>query len=784
MAVAESGACPDLAVLRALERKVLWLSTWMIHHANHVRPSRDGLKVGGHQASSASAATLMTALYFDALRPEDRVAVKPHAAPVYHAVQYLLGRQTRENLERLRAFGGAQSYPSRTKDADDVDISTGSVGLGAAHTVFSSIVQDYVRLRGGGGPGRGRMVAVVGDAELDEGNMHEALLEGWKKDVRDVWWVIDYNRQSLDSVISDRLFNRIESLFENMGWRVVPLKYGRLLERAFAGPGGGALRDWIDRCPNSLYSALAYKGGAGWRECLARDLGAAAGVGELLASRDDDGLHALMTNLAGNDLEATLDAFRGVGDDRPTCFIGYTIKGFGLPFAGHKDNHAGLMNAGQMEDFRARMNVPPGAEWDRFAGLGVDPGRLAAFLDAVPFAQGGGRRHAAARIRVPDRLPADVRPRMSTQDGFGRILHGIARAGGPFADRIVTTSPDVTVSTGLGPWVNRRGLFSRSEQGDVFAEEDVVSAQKWEMSPRGQHIELGIAETSLFLQLSALGLADSMFGMRLLPVGTVYDPFIRRGLDAMHYACYQDARFMLVATPSGVTLAPEGGAHQSSETPLITLAQPGLAAFEPAYVDELAEIMRWGFEHMQAEDGGAVALRLSTRVVEQPDRALDAGARAAVAAGAYWLEPPAPGAELVVAYLGAVAPEAREAHRAIAEDVPGAGLLAVTSPDRLHRDWIRARRARRSGEADAVAHVERLLAPAGRQAALVTVCDAHSATLGWLGSVAGQEIHPLGVDEFGQSGDIPGLYAHHGIDAGAVLDAAARACLRRLRRRS
>lgn len=767
-----------LTALRALERKVLWLSAWMIHNANHVRPSRDGLKVGGHQASSASVATVMTALYFDVLRACDRVAVKPHAAPVFHAIQYLLGHQAREQLERLRAFGGAQSYPSRIRDADDVDISTGSVGLGAAHTVFSSIVQDYVRLKGLIPPDRpdGRMVAVVGDAELDEGNMYEALLEGWKKEIRNVWWVIDYNRQSLDSVVSDRLFGRIDRLFENMGWRVVTMKYGKLLERAFEEPGGEALRQWIDDCPNSLYSALTFKGGAAWREHLARD-----GVAKpLLASRDDDSLQALMTNLAGNDIESSLEAFHAVDDDRPTCFIAYTVKGFGLPFAGHKDNHAGLMNPDQMEAFRAAMGVPVGDEWDRFAGLGVDEAGLEAFLAGVPFARSYPRRLRAARIDVPDRLEADIRPVMSTQDGFGRILNRLAVVGGSLADRIVSTSPDVTVSTGLGPWVNRRGIFGRSERADTFAEESVVSAQRWRMEPEGQHIELGIAETNLFLQLSALGLADSMFGVRLLPIGTLYDPFIRRGLDAMNYACYQGARFMLAATPSGITLAPEGGAHQASETPLITLAQPGMASFEPAFVDELAEIMRWAFDYMQDEDGGSVALRLSTRPVDQPDRSLDAEDRAAITAGAYWLREPAAGSGLAIAYMGAVAPEAMSAYRDLAEDIPGAGLLAVTSADRLHADWIDARRARRSGEDGAVAHVERLLSSMDANAALVTVCDGHSAALGWFGSVAGHRIYPLGFDAFGQSGDLPDLYAHYGIDADAILDAAARACLRRL----
>src|SRR6195256_1892294 len=244
-----------LRILSEPEPKVLWLASWTIHHANHIRESVDGLKVGGHQASSASLATIMTALYFHSLRPQDRVAVKPHASPNYHAIQYLFGRQTRERLEGVRGYKGAQSYPSRTKDGDDVDFSTGSVGLGVAQTLFSSLAQDYVRAHGWGleWP-EGRMIALVGDAELDEGNIFEAILEGWKQGLRNCWWVIDYNRQSLDAVIREGLWARYEALFRGFGWDVVILKYGLLLEQAFAEPGGARLRQWIDTCPHQPYS--------------------------------------------------------------------------------------------------------------------------------------------------------------------------------------------------------------------------------------------------------------------------------------------------------------------------------------------------------------------------------------------------------------------------------------------------------------------------------------------------------------------------------------------------
>ena len=393
-----------------------------------------------------------------------------------------------------------------------------------------------------------------------------------------------------------------------------------------------------------------------------------------------------MTNLGGHDLELLLETFRGVTDERPKLFIAYTIKGLGLPFQGHKDNHSGLMTETQMETFRDRMGVAPGAEWEPFAGLPREPADYRGFLDAAAFAQRARNKTLPPRIAVPD-AAGFPRPtgRQSTQVAFGKVLNELARTGGPLADAMVTTSPDVTVSTNLGGFVNQRGLFAREIRADQFKDSKIASAQKWAMGPHGQHIELGIAENNLFLILGALGLAGDLFGQRLIPVGTVYDPFINRGLDALNYACYQDARFMLVATPSGLTLAPEGGAHQSIHTPLIGMAQDKLSYFEPAYVDELVAIMRWGFEHMQEPDGGSIYLRLSTRILDQPERTLSEADIAAVIAGAYWQVRPEPGAELSIAYTGAIAPEAREALEQIREDEPGAGLLAIPSPVRRPR---------------------------------------------------------------------------------------------------
>ncbi|MDX1717878.1 MAG: transketolase, partial [Anderseniella sp.] len=408
---------------------------------------------------------------------------------------------------------------------------------------------------------------------------------------------------------------------------------------------------------------------------------------------------------------------------------------------------------------------------------------LKGFLTQVPFFSKGRRRYDDARLAVPAIVSPDDRE-ISTQAAFGKILDNLARGDSELAARIMTTSPDVTGTTSLGPWVNRRKLFARQFQEDVFKRENIPSTAKWEFAPEGQHLELGIAEMNLFLLLGAAGLSHSLFAKRLIPIGTVYDPFVARGLDALNYACYQDARFMIVGTPSGVTLAPEGGAHQSIGSPLIGMSQDGLAAFEPAFADELAVIMEWAFDYMQRsgegdpdertwlrdETGGSVYLRLTTNPIEQPGKRVDDAFRQGTIDGAYWLKEPGPNCDVVIAYQGAVAPEAIKAAGIVGTGRRDVGVLAVTSADRLNAGWTAAQRARARGNKGALAHIETLLDQLPAHCRIVTVIDGHPATLAWLGAVAGHQTFPLGVEHFGQTGTIGDLYHHFGIDADAIVE--------------
>ncbi|WP_118857737.1 transketolase [Sphingomonas mesophila] len=760
-------SAPDIASLKLLDERLRFLSAWTIHHANHVRDSADGLKVGGHQASCASMSALMAALYFHALGPNDRLAVKPHAGPLLHAIHYLLGSQSLDQLQNFRGFGGMQSYPSRTKDRIPVDFSTGSVGLGVAITAFASLVQDYLTAHGMmDEAARGRFVALIGDAELDEGNIYECLIECVKHDVRNCWWIVDYNRQSLDATSEDRMFERFDDIFKACGWRTVELRYGKKLGAALE--RHPKVRAWLDGLGNADSAALLYQGGAAWGERLNADLGKSASG--FLEGLDDDGLGALMSDLGGHCMETLTQAFDAAQDDVPTLFIAWTVKGFGLPFAGHKDNHAGLMNPTQAHAMRDLAGIAEGEEWEPLAGIGGNerPG-VEALIAAARIAR-DKRPRDFGRMSIPA-IPAPAGEEQSTQAAFGRIMLDLAKSGAPIADRIVTTSPDVTVSTNLGGWVNQRGLFKRRDMADVFAAAKIPSAQKWAASGGGQHIELGIAESNLFLMLAALGLSGDLFGERLVPVGTLYDPFIARGLDSLNYACYQDARFLLVATPSGITLGPEGGAHQSINPPLIALGQPGLRHYEPAFADELAAMIAEALRLIDDPAGESTYLRLSTRVVVQPKRS-DDGWRAGTLAGGYWLREPAEGAEAAIVAMGALMPEALAAWEELSVDLPGLGLLSVTSPDLLHRGWTAAQAARWKGERS-TSHVETLLARLRPGAGLVTLCDAAPASLSWLGGVLGQRVAPLGVEKFGQTGSLADLYAAYRLDGAAITEAVA-----------
>jgi pyruvate dehydrogenase E1 component len=771
---------PDLAILDTIQQRVLWLATRIVDAANHDRDTGDGLKVGGHQASSASLVTVMTALYFAYLDAPDKVSVKPHASPVFHAIQYLLGNLDRAYLPTLRAFGGLQSYPSRTKDPDPVDFSTGSVGLGAAAPLFAAATRRYVDAHFGARP-RSRFVALIGDAELDEGNIWEAVSDPATDGLGDVMWIVDVNRQSLDRVVPGIRIAQWEQQFTGAGWHVVEAKYGHRLQAAFARPGGGSLRAWIDQMPNEHYQSLFGRAAPSVRQRFLE--GAPEEVRQFCAGIADDELAGLVTDLAGHDFRSLLEAFGGCDQvkDRPSVVFAYTVKGWGLPIAGNPRNHSALLTTAQVDQMRERLGLTPATEWDRLDPMTAAGQWAAARREHLARAPRG----SAPAVAVPDSAGLRTSRPISTQEALGRILVGLSRdeAVAPF---LVTTAPDVATSTNLAGFINRTGVFSPAARRSWSDD----SALKWSEGPEGQHIELGISEMNLFLLLGQLGLAWDLSSQPLLPVGTVYDPFVLRGLDAFIYSVYSGARFVVAGTPSGVSLAPEGGAHQSTITASVGLELPNVTFVEPAYAAALDWLICGALQKIAAANAapagtaitedGSYYFRLSTRSIDQrpfaraQERLGDARLRRQVQAGAYQLADATVADGAPPVYLvgsGAVMPEVLAAAGELNDEGIAAQVVDVTSADRLYRAWQRTlRQGVRTATMPSFPGALRTVF--GDRAPVVTVHDAASHTLSWLGSALGVPAVSLGVDTFGQSGTVSDLYRAHDLDAGSIVNAA------------
>ncbi|MEM7274139.1 MAG: transketolase C-terminal domain-containing protein [Actinomycetota bacterium] len=769
----------DPAVLREIEQRVLWLATRIVDAANR-RPGPPGqVKVGGHQASSASMVSIMTALWFGHIGGEDKVAVKPHASPVYHAIKYLTGELDRSYLTTLRQRGGLQAYPSRTKDPDVADFSTGSVGLGAVAPLFSALTRRYVEGHFGAGD-PARFIALVGDAELDEGNVWEAVAEPAAEGLGNFTMVVDLNRQSLDRVIPNIAATRLERFFHHAGWHVAEAKYGAKLTAAFGRPGGDALRAHIDGMSNEAYQSLFALSGTELRTKFLA--GADPAVARVTGEHDDDELKALVTDLGGHDLGLLLDTFTECDKavDQPSVVFAYTVKGWRLPMAGDPLNHAALLTEDQIDELRASVGLTESTEWDRFP-----PDSPAGLACA---AVGGDINNPKPTPRPRLAIPAEARPpvtvgSVSTQEAFGRVLNSLGDVEG-VAERIVTTAPDVSISTNLGGWINKTGVYAHTELDDHGGADRLL---KWAPSPSGQHIELGISEMNMFMLLGQLGLSHDHHGQHLLPVGTVYDPFVLRGLDALIYSLYNGARFVVAGTPSGVTLAPEGGAHQSTITASVGVELPDLHYAEPAFATEVDWLLCDALDQLGAPDGMSCYLRLSTRPIDQAPFAAAIAAhgetslRNQVLAGGYRVptgiesadgEDPRPGVTLVS--TGVMVTEAVAAANVLAAEGIDATVVHLTSPDRVYRSWqgTHATAVSSGRVVRRPSHLHRLIPKSERRRPVVSVQDAASHSLAWIGSALGTRQYNLGVDRFGESGTIDDLYELCGISIDSIVNAA------------
>jgi pyruvate dehydrogenase E1 component len=764
-----TGQDQGLGVLEAVQDRVLWLATAIVDHANRVRETRSGVKVGGHQASSASVVSIMTALWFKHLRGPDRVSVKPHASPVLHAIEYLLGQLDLKYLTTLRQFGGLQSYPSRLKDPVPADFSTGSVGIGATAPIWSAVAHRYVA-----GhfevPQGGRQVALLGDAELDEGAIWEALVDPVVPRLGEVLWIVDLNRQSLDRIVPDIAAGRIAGMFEAAGWQTISVKYGRWLRELFARVGGDALRRRIDEMPNEEFQRLLRATAGELRERLPGTGGGKRDLVRLIAELDDEELLRAIRDLGGHDLDDLLEALARADavTDRPSVIFAYTIKAWRLATQGHPANHSALLSSAQMEELARATGADPSDPWARFP-----EGSLEAQLcseAATRLARAPVAPHAAPA--PPADLGRSHTGQASTQQAFGRFFVDLSRNAPDLAARVVTVSPDVASSTNLGGWINHVGIWHLGERIDWFAD-DTDTLVRWRETEHGKHIELGIAEGNLVGLLGELGATWSRDGQPLLPIGTMYDPFVGRALEPWSFGVYAGGQSILVGTPSGVTLAPEGGAHQSIITPSIGLEQPRCVAWEPAFGQDLEWTLLHALSRLGRPDGTSSYFRLTTRPIDQALAGVPASAserenrRKDALAGGYRLRTASSAPALTLVGVGAVMPEVLAASEALDAAGIATDVVCLTSPDLVFRA-LQARQGLGDGD-DAILDE---LFPVDRARPIVSVLDGHPHTLSFLSAIRSVPVACLGVSDFGQSGDVEDLYRHFGIDTDTIIGAA------------
>ena len=565
-----------------------------------------------------------------------------------------------------------------------------------------------------------------------------------------------------------------------MGWEVIVLKYSRSLLRLFEQPGGQDLKQWFDDVSNAEYQTLLRLPPEDYKRQLLDQVGRRGKAAlKLVQQYDGATLRDNIMHLGGHDLQLISDAFDQAQrvTDKPVAILAYTIKGYSLPLAGHKDNHSGLLNEKEIDALRERFGIAPGQEFDALAGL-ADPEAVRDYLAHCPLHRDRmpAPGPAAPRLNVPEELNVPFKEAVSTQAAFGQLLMELSRLPG-VGERLVTTAPDVAISTNLGGWINKVGIYQPEARADFYEKYKLTSPFRWKETPKGKHLELGIAENNFFSLLSTLGLSYELNGTMLLPIGTVYDVFLNRGLDMLTNAIYSQSRFILVGTPSGVTLAPEGGAHQSFLSPLLGLGFPEFDYFEPSYAKELEIVLCWALEQLQdREHGRPVYLRLTTNPIAQPDVQYSEALRRQVVAGAYWLrdyrgEPDygqRPRFNLLS--TGVMTDQALRASAALREEGVYANVIVLTSPGRLYRGWNAWQQA---GAAAAAPHILELIPPEERHPA-VSVIDGHPLTLDWIGAALGVPQIGLGVTEFGQSGDIASLYKAMHIHADDIVNAVGR----------
>jgi pyruvate dehydrogenase E1 component len=800
-----SGERTPVALYREAENWASWLAAWMVFWANN-KPANKGSKpkIGGHQASALSSASILAAYYLHIRRPQDRIAVKPHAAPVLYALLYMMGKLSRHDVENLREFGGPAAYPVQHDYPGLIDYSTSIEGIGCA-AVIEDAYEALVQKAQFGKRIDTRYEAVVGDGELTELQIGGALYEAGRRRLSNVCWWIDLNRQSLDRVLEDSpgggTAGWARRLFRANGWHTIDLRWGSYARAVFAGSGGAELRRRVESLPDAHFQSLLLLHPAVVRKALAgirgdEDEWIAAYLDEfansapsenrcaLLETLSDDELKATIEDLGGHDAEALIAAHEEALTitDRPTAILCHTIKGRLMPgWAAHPENHGAVLTAERMDVLRSRLSFPDG---DPFARPPADS-KLAQFLE---------RRASELfppETRIAVAYPSELLPKWqeirtplsgarSTSAVFGNLnLTYLRTALGKY---MAFVAPDVGLTTHLGGVIHATGTFDAEPPADLlrFLRERHQQAFAWRLVSSGQFHSIAINEGLAALLAFAFGRTKyAVEGKeQLIPIVTIYDVFWKHAYTQLYYALYDRARFIAVGTPSGTSLSRESGTHQSVQTPAIFMALPNIIYYEPAFAYDMKVLYLWAVEQLTGNDGESVYLRLTTQEIEQPEITDSPALREQVIRGGYWFinRRGEPGYEPVrnvghIFATGHTIVEAIRASEALRREGIFANVCNVTSWERLKRDWEAYWLAPDVGDDPARSyHLNDLIPDDEVSVPAVVVGDFTPQVADWVGNALGKQITVLGPRGFSQTGSLESVRKLHGIDATAVAD--------------
>lgn len=885
-------ASVERELLESIALRALAQATCMIDEANHRDDIEPGdPKVGGHPAASASSLHLLGALHLLVREPQDWIASKPHASPTDHAYHHLLGllrepesgewmesEAAAEVMSRLRRFprnGEAvfQSYHAESDPDAQGLLPSGSVGIPAVAALFSALAFRYLEDRGLREPDGAHFWCLIGDSEFREGSLLEALTEASEREVGNLTWILDYNRQSLDGARAPGEAGlrgtddaRIRDLVLAHGWELFEVRHGRRRRAAFRQPGGEALREVLEHgLADTELQALLYRSdGAVTRQRL---IAKSPDLERALSGRLDHEVQALLADLGGHDIEAIADAYRESKKDpnRPTFIIAHTVKGWGLPNAAAPGNHSSLLESSEMEALLAQASLTREAPYAVFP-TGSAPARWLEKRGAA-LRSGLDAQRESVRARAADSSaelgsdwPIDfgidlkLVPTIHTQWMWGQIIAKLIRLG-TRADRaaaesarplndtekrweiaarhLMTLSPDVGTSTQLAYAMDGK-VYGPPPAEDHPKSLDAHDPRRPDLTPTrepwARHLRFEITEANAMVALGAFGKLRDLTGVPILPALTIYDFFIKRALDQLYYDLYWGASFLLIGTPSGVTLAPEGAQHSWKSD----LQLPNLITWEPAFAIE----MEWIFadavrRHFERDDRGrtGVLVRAVTRSLSQkvlwerlarqrrfkvggeagrlsleedgdgvPESRLpvversqiESALREDVLCGGYLLidyrgyAGYEPGENVVrILVMGALVLEAVAASDALLDRGIFADVVVVTSADLL---------LGRLGKGDGHVHLREKLGlagdlhvklrevrgegdailAAGRRVPIVSVCDGEPGLLDNAGSIAGVRQMALGLERPSKSGRPSDVYRYHGLDGEAIIEACGR----------